>query len=105
AVSSCSSSCRGRDSMGEQENGRLEWLKDELRAMESRITGRIDRLEAVTTDRLNDHSKRLKTLEEAENREVGAQTYKRWLFATALALVGAIGTIVGIVSSVRGGTP
>jgi len=87
----------------DQNNGRLEWLRDELRAMESRITSRIDRLEVVTTERLNDHARRLKKLEEAENREVGAQTYKRWLIATAFALVGAVGTIVGIVATVRGG--
>ena len=87
----------------DQSNGRLEWLKDELRAMESRITARIDRLEQTTTHRLNDHSSRLKVLEDAESREVGAQTYKRWLIATAFALVGAIGTIVGIVANIKGG--
>lgn len=88
-----------------QSNGRLEWLKQELKDMEMRITARIDRLEAATTHRLNDHSTRIKRLEEAQSREVGAQTYKRWLIATALALVGAVGTIVGIITTVRGGSP
>jgi len=90
--------------MSDQGNGRLEWLRDELRAMEFRITGRIDRLEAATTERLNDHARRLKTLEGAESEEQGARKYKQWLIVTAFGLVGAVGALVGMVATVmRGG--
>ena len=88
----------------DQNNGRLEWLRDELRAMESRITSRIDRLEAATTQRLNDHAARLKALEHAESEESGARKYKRWLIATAFGLVGAVGALVGMVATVLGGS-
>lgn len=87
-----------------QSNGRLEWLKQELKDMEMRITARIDRLEAATTQRLNDHAARLKALEHAESEESGARKYKRWLIATAFGLVGAVGALVGMVATVLGGS-
>lgn len=87
------------------ENGRFQWLKDELAAMEGRLTLQIRDLRETTTARLNDHAIRLKAVEKAEDQEAGARRYKRWLVATSFALVGAIGTIVGIVATVRGGSP
>lgn len=90
--------------MSDPSNGRFEWIREELRAMETRITARIDRLEEVTTRRLDNHADRIKALESAENREIGAQTYKKWLIATTFGLVGALGALVGMVATVMGGS-
>lgn len=62
-------------------NGRLEWLRADLQAMERRITERIDRLERATTERLNDHAKRIRALE------------------TSRAYVAGIGAALGYVAT------
>lgn len=77
-----------------EQNGRLEWLRADLQAMERRITERIDRLERATTERLNDHARRIRALE------------------TSRAYVAGIGAALGYVATYlkdlltgKGGTP
>lgn len=62
----------------DQNNGRLEWLRDELREMEKRITARIDRLEEVTTHRLNDHARRIRAIETSRAYVAGIGAALGW---------------------------
>ena len=48
-----------------------QWLTGELRAMEDRLSRRIEGNHNVATTRLNDHSKRLRTLETARGYIAG----------------------------------
>lgn len=47
------------------------WLTGELRAMEDRLSRRIEGNHEVATARLNDHSKRLRALETARGYVAG----------------------------------
>jgi len=77
-----------------EQNGRLEWIRSDLQAMERRITERIDRLEKATRERLDDHGRRIRALE------------------TSRAYVAGIGAALGYVATYlkdlltgKGGTP
>ena len=76
----------------DQNNGRLEWLRDELRAMESRITGRIDRLEAMTTERLNDHARRIRALETSRAYVAGIGAALGWAATWVRDMIAGRGT-------------
>ncbi|OUN01110.1 MAG: hypothetical protein BAA04_13600 [Firmicutes bacterium ZCTH02-B6] len=75
-------------------NGRLEWLRADLQAMERRITERIDRLERATTERLNDHAKRIRALETSRAYVAGIGAALGWLATWLKDLIAG-----------KGGTP
>jgi len=75
-------------------NGRLEWLRADLQAMERRITERIDRLERATTERLNDHARRIRALETSRAYVAGIGAALGWLATWLKDLIAG-----------KGGTP
>ena len=77
-----------------EQNGRLEWLRADLQAMERRITERIDRLERATTERLNDHAKRIRALETSRAYVAGIGAALGWLATWLKDLIAG-----------KGGTP
>jgi len=73
------------------ENGRLEWLRADLQAMETRIMKRIDRLEAAAKERLDDHARRIRALETSRAYVAGIGAALGWLATWLKDLIGGRG--------------
>ena len=74
-----------------EQNGRLEWLRADLQAMERRITERIDRLEKATRERLDDHGRRIRALETSRAYVAGIGAALGWLATWLKDLIGGRG--------------
>lgn len=72
----------GEDKMAE-ENGRIEWLREDLEHLRNTINDRFDRLEDSLQRRLDDHGRRINALE----------NWRSWVLGVA-AVLGVFGGLL-----------